>query len=187
MSIEKKSKGYPKANRNPFIEKMNLKYSTKKASYSINDRNISIVDEKNGDRLSEVTQISQTYKVDKAKFTKIYHSALRNIFLLKTAGMRLLLTVLDQIQNSPSSDEISLAYVLVKEDMSISMYTRGVRELFEAEIIYPTIITNRWYINPSIIFNGDRIVLTQRYELDNSNETIDMDSGEILQGEIVHV
>jgi hypothetical protein len=72
---------------------------------------------------------------------------------------------------------------MASSDIKQSTYTRGVRELVEAKIIAPAFIPARWYINPTIIFNGDRLVLTARYEKESKiTPVIDNETGEITQG-----
>jgi hypothetical protein len=177
-----KSKGFEKHAENPF-KGFALALSTKKASYANQDRNISIVNETTGETISEVTHMSTFYKVDNAKFTKIYQGGLQAIFGLKSPGMKVLKIVLEQLSLTPGRDEISLSYVMASSDIKQSTYTRGVRELVEAKIIAPAFIPARWYINPTIIFNGDRLVLTARYEKESKiTPVIDNETGEITQG-----
>jgi hypothetical protein len=181
MTTEKQ-KGFEKHAENPF-KGFALVASTKKASYEVSDRNISIVNEETGERISEATHMSTFYKVDNAKFTKLYEGGLQAIFDLKSPGMKVLKIVLQQLNLKPGTDEISLSYIQAKDELKQSTYTRGVRELVDAKIIAPAFIPARWYINPAIIFNGDRLVLTARYEREGKSiTTIDNKTGEITYG-----
>ena len=182
-----KTKGFEKYTENPFKD-FALAKSTKKASYEVSDRNISIINEDTGERISEATHMSTFYKVDNAKFTKLYQGGLQAIFALKTPGMKVLKIVLEQLQVKPGSDEISLSYLMAKDEIKQSTYTRGVRELVDAKIIAPAFIPARWYINPAIIFNGDRLVLTARYEREGKPiTTIDNETGLITEDKNVKV
>jgi hypothetical protein len=174
-----KQKGFEKHTENPF-KGFALVHSTKKASYQVSDRNISIVNDETGDRISEATHMSTFYKVDSAKFTKLYEGGLQAIFALKSPGMKVLKIVLQELSQKPGTDQISLSYIQAKDEIKQSTYTRGVRELVDAKIIAPAFVPARWYINPAIIFNGDRLVLTARYEKEmKPTTTIDNNTGEI--------
>ena len=179
MTTITKTKGYEKHAENPF-KRFELATSNKKAHYEINDRNISVVNEDTGDRLSEVTVMSTYHKVDNAKFCKLYESGLQSIFELTSPGMKVLKVVLQQIMKKPGTDEIGLSYLMVKDDMKQSTYTRGVKELVEAKLMVAAFMPARWFINPAIIFNGDRLTLTARYEREGKPiTTIDNVTGEI--------
>ena len=110
-------------------------------------------------------------KVDKARFTKIYLSSLGSLTNLSKTGLKVLKYTIESLM--PNKDFIlfdmddakkSTGY---KSDRSIF---NGIAELLEADIIARGKNHYIYYINPTMIFNGDRLTLMADYVVDNSSK-----------------
>lgn len=65
--------------------------------------------------------------------------------------------------------EIILNYDMLSEDeqklLSRSTFERGISELIKANFIAETYVATYYFINPSYIFNGNRIAIVKEYIL----------------------
>jgi hypothetical protein len=109
--------------------------------------------------------------VDKAKFMKIFMTGLSNWFDLTKAGIKVFAYVANQI--SPNRDTFDLdfdeckAFTGYKSD---KMIFSGLAELMENKFIARGPNPFKYYINPTVFFNGDRLTFVEQYELEKTTE-----------------
>jgi len=104
--------------------------------------------------------------VDCTKFIKIFAQGIKNLRGLSSAGTTVFEHLAHMMQQNISKDQVLLNYQLVNHDitpMSESTYNRGISNLIENEFIYPSTITNIYWINPAFVWNGDRLIFVEDY------------------------
>lgn len=161
-------------NENPFVEKMVVPVKGQKVQISRlgPDDNV-LINQSTGESLG--THLTTIKKVDSEQFVKLFTANIALTFDLKSAGIKtfsVLVWILQQ-KGLQSNDLIPLDN-LVLEDflnsqdkklaLSRATFHRGLSELENANIIAKNVRVGWYYINPSFIFNGDRIAFTTLIE-----------------------
>lgn len=160
---------FPANKENPFLKQVveqvnnhvvkrfqNSTSTTKKAV-------LQAVDPETGEHVGYTSFIRQIV-VDDDKFTKVYAQNLQAFFDLSKTGMRVLAYVFTCLK--VSNDKI---YFDIDDAMKFTGYKNhrsvynGLAELLKAEIIARGKKENLYYINPMIIFNGNRINFIKQY------------------------
>jgi len=120
-------------------------------------------DEQTGEVLGH-TQFIRQIEVDEEKFAKIYLSNFSFFFDLKQNSIKVFGYILTQLR--PNNDivifdrEDCMKYTGYKGDASVF---RGLGQLLENRIIARGKADNLYYINPMVLFNGNRITFAKTY------------------------
>lgn len=164
---------------NPFMK--DLLQQTKKGQtmkkYSPDGNKFMIVNTDNPTESATVTAFGTSEEVEMNRFVKLYVDGVGGIVGLKSAGKKVFRLLYLQIRGKEGRDrdEISLNYALLPEEtrktLSQATFYRGIRELIDQRFIAPTMAANIYYINPTYIFNGDRLVIMNQYLLKQEEET----------------
>lgn len=106
--------------------------------------------------------------IDQQQFLKIYPELLGKLFEMKTAGIQMLAIVLNALRECDGQDLLRLRWdeVQVFKDgkpikLSRAGFYRGIGELECLKIIAKK-GNDLFWINPSFIFNGNRVTFAQR-------------------------
>lgn len=156
---------------NPFTQDMMISKRSKQVRVSPmgKDKNV-LVNQDTGE--VKGTQVVTYRQVDSAQFVKLFAENIAMTFNLKAAGFKSFNVLMYAVQSTGwNTDTIELdSYLLEKfnetHDLTLSrtVFTRGLGELENAQIIAKTIRKGRYYINPNFVFNGDRISFSQVIE-----------------------
>jgi len=156
----------PTYDQNPFIQSI-LSMKTKNKTVQIGSRRNMSYNE-NGEFIGE-SVIHIKKKVDKEEFVKVFKDQISLIFelsktaqkvlhyIIKNLGMNKDLVIFDK---SKAKAHTGLA-------STVSMYA-GLTELIQKNVIARSNIIHVYYINPSILFNGDRLTVIKEWERDNA-------------------
>lgn len=117
------------------------------------------------------TTIAQTQLVDEDKFIKVFTGQVSAIFDLSAAGIKMFGLLLVEAQKGIGGDMVYLTPAIVAKlakaqgkNMSSSTFSRGISDLIDAKIIAACSQGQGWFfINPAIIFNGDRARFVTEY------------------------
>jgi len=160
--------GYPSNRENPFKETVIEHIEEgKKVMFGTSRQADQIIDGKTGD-LKGHAIFAKQIKVDKARFTKIYLSSIGALTNLSKTGMRVLKYVIEALK--PNQDFIIFDLDTARESSGYKSQRsifNGIAELLEAGIIARSKNHLIYYINPTIIFNGDRLTLMADYLVDD--------------------
>jgi hypothetical protein len=142
-------------------------------------------------------QVVATFKkVDASKFVKIFTDKISHILDLSKAGHKMLIIILSHIQSTAvNEDAFMLSFVdaqqiaekltIEKQKPSLSKMTfnRGVRDIIKHGLIARHYNQNMYFINPAIIYNGDRnkITFVEQYEILSTEELVQPDLLENLK------
>ena len=115
--------------------------------------------------------------VDKEEFVKLYTRNMRIFFDLKPTTQKVLQVVLDAVQKAPNADCIYMHWFNVEEYISVSggtiskgSFHNAMKELLEKKFIAESVEPHRFWINPHLFFNGDRMTFVREYRLKNEKE-----------------
>ena len=117
-----------------------------------------------GDKRAVVALFIRQIEVDEEQFTKLYLSNFAAFFDLSQAAIRVFGYFMTCMK--PKNDLIifnrkkCLEYTKYKTDKAVY---KGLAELVKAEIIARGPADNLWFINPLIVFNGDRVTFAKTY------------------------
>lgn len=110
------------------------------------------------------TRFVRQIEIDEEQFTKLYLSNFQKFFNLTTPAIRLFGYIIENI--APNKDMFFIDYdeacTYTQYRSKTSIY-RGLAELVEAEIIARGRYENHFFINPMVLFNGDRITFAKTY------------------------
>lgn len=147
---------------NPFCFETEIKIETRKKNLTVS-RGTELIERKDTSK-SYFANIVHTQEVDKEEFIKLYTSQIKAYFDLTKTAYKVFFIFLRIYQDAIGKDHF---YLSCKKAMSIaekidhfvlseSIFYRGVKELIEKRIIAKTNEKNWYFINPAIVFNGDR-------------------------------
>jgi len=120
-----------------------------------------IVDSETGE-MEGVTIMHKYKEVDRSAFIKFFVEEISALFGLTKTGLKTfgyILTCL-RINNDSIYIHIPKLMIYAKWGSSVMAY-RGLGELIANKIIAPSVEPNIWFINPNIVFNGDRIAFVK--------------------------
>lgn len=155
---------YPTYRINPFVDKTVIKTKTKRLTVG---KGATLIDLQTGE-IEGVTEVVQVFRVDEARFIKVYTSQIKAFFDLGQGAYRLMQIVFAITQKTPPhSDRIYMNPETLPEDLpsiSTSAFYRSLAELLEKGFLARVESDKHWYfINPSLFFNGDRVRFITEY------------------------
>lgn len=122
-----------------------------------------LVDTSTGE-ISNVNAIYQRKIVDSERFAKIYLDGLAKTFGITKTAQRVFQSILKLCEKDV--DSIWLNFMLISKhdpDMPESTFYRGLKELLSHEFIAHSDVPNKFWINPHLFFNGDRVRFITEY------------------------
>lgn len=173
-----------KHKENPFLE--NFTITTKGKRVTINpmskEDNI-LVSQATGE--IKGTHVTAYKQVDDAEFIKLFTANVGLTFNLNQSGRKVFDMLVRVMQHSAITRDQVYIDDNVREEFtdahdvklaSSTMY-RGIDDLINKKIIARSNRTNIYFINPSLVFNGDRIAFTtmiERKKSDNKEEELEL-------------
>lgn len=154
---------------NPFLESMEIPVKGKSVKLSRlgKDDNV-LMNQATGEITG--THVTTYRSVDSEQFVKLFTANIALTFDLKAAGIKAFNVLLWVMQDTSTNKDLVPMDSLVLEDflaaqdkklsLSIATFGRGLRELEDSQIIAKHVRQGWYYINPSFVFNGDRIAFT---------------------------
>ncbi|HBM3150108.1 TPA: hypothetical protein LVM03_000839 [Klebsiella oxytoca] len=147
---------------NPFCFETEIKIETRKRNLTVS-RGTELIERKDTSK-TYFANIVHTHEVDKEEFIKLYTSQIKAYFDLTKTAYKVFFIFLRIYQDAIGKDHfylsckkaMSLAEKIDHFILSESIFYRGIKELIEKRIIAKTNEKNWYFINPAIVFNGDR-------------------------------
>jgi len=164
MADYKKLSVYDKHEESPFIDEL-LEIRIDSRKRLIAGKNPShVVNGKTGEVQGEQL-LAIHEKVDKETFTKIYHKGMMQMFNLSKSAIGVFCYI-TSIAKPNKGDVIfemdkCKEYTKYKTDKAIF---KGLAELIDSELIARSKYHYRYFINPTMFFNGNRITFIKVYE-----------------------
>jgi hypothetical protein len=175
MSNIAKFSDFNRNKENPFISEAlqvinkNIVKKHKTATNTGESAVLTAIDENTGEILGHTTFIRQI-EVDEEQFTKFYLSNFNAFFNLKSASIKVFGYILKQLQ--PNQDSF---YFIIDECVEYTTYTKstiykGLAELLQNEIIAKGKTESHFFINPLVVFNGNRVTFARTYVKKKANK-----------------
>lgn len=164
-----------KFEKNPFrantVAEVDIGY--KKTTFGTGKR---INETETGEDLGEAA-FQQVRVVDKSKFLMFYLSGQQVFWQLSAKAQKLLRLIFNEVSyRAIGKDEIYLSWEVAekffKEEgikCGRSSYFSAIKELSEKMVIAESVRTNIWFINPVLIFNGNRATFVQKIIAEDPN------------------
>lgn len=152
-------KDFPESEESPFLAEVleHIKEKPNRTKY-ISEGDLKMLDQESGS-IEQAYKVQITNKhVDTQTFTKIYTDALATAINLKSTGQRVLLFFLEGMEKD--SDLVEFNFTRCQEFCGFkstqSVYA-GLVELLEKRFIARTKLHYKYFINPTMFFNGNRL------------------------------
>lgn len=162
--IESRKKGVVCYKENPFWEDTKIKLGSKRITVS---RGTHVGE--GGQKLAH-SGIHVVKEIDSDEFLKVYTNNVRSIFDLKPTTQRILQYLMVELQKTPNADAIYLAWIgadeyFSHENLKVSRpsFQRGLKELLENKFIAESTKPSMFWLNPNLLFNGDRMAFIHEY------------------------
>jgi len=146
---------------NPFVE--GLGYNTRRKTEVLYDGKQAVINSDTGEVLEDHLSVARVRLVDADQFVKVYLSHLWLMFELGKPAQRVMEFMLHQVgRRAMDKGEVLLmyaeyeAYFKDRGGVSRPTYMRGLQELAQKNLIAKSPIGNVWWLNPAVVFNGDR-------------------------------
>lgn len=113
---------------------------------------------------------------DKTHFLKLYADGIRTLTGLSTAGMKTFMLVCEKVTSKKGfgKDTIVLNYDMLTEEEQKNLgrrtFQRGITDLIKHEFIAESLQSGVYFVNPTFIFNGDRLALVKEYVMHNEHK-----------------
>lgn len=182
----KKLTDFEKNTENPFIKQAveqvqkNVVKKYKTAGSTDKKAILQAYDQNTGEILGH-TQFIRQIEVDEQQFAKLYLSNFSAFFDLKPQAIKVFGYILNQL--IPNKDEFifdreeCMEYTGYKSDKSVFI---GLTSLLNNDIIARGKTDYRYYINPMIAFNGNRITFAKTYVKKQKKTSIDPNQMSLL-------
>jgi hypothetical protein len=171
---ERKSRrGFALHADNPFMREVCLDTRDRRLTVA---RGTSFIDRDTGvEKLT--TTFSQIKTIDTEGFVKVFSDHIKGYFNLTQPGFKLFLLLLRSVQKAMEADRVYLTYPAAKKaaqafnnKLSRATFDRGINDLCEKQIIALCDEPGWVFINPAIVFNGDRVRFIEEYRKQQTAE-----------------
>jgi hypothetical protein len=162
IKIIKKRGGNILHERNPFMVELTTK--TKRITNKRGD--MMLVNSQTGEIQTSIAGFWESEEVDSTKFVKLFVKGVAALKELTNAGTKVFEVLYLKIQETIGQDQVYLSFSSVDQTttpMSEATYTRGMRELIEKGFLAATPNIGLYWLNPSFIWNGDRLAFVKEY------------------------
>ncbi len=151
--------------RNPFIKDVAVHIQSSHRRKIVGSKWQDVMDTDTGELSKQkITVFGEKKQVDKQSYMKLFIGEIKRFFDLSKTSMKLLEYIMDNIRWN--KDKICMHQPTIMDDMKISRTTcyRSMIQLLDAGIIAKADTDGCYYVNPTVVFKGDRIILYTEYE-----------------------
>jgi len=162
-------RNYDQHGENPFIpdkpsDLVQIR-RTPKMVYPTNGEVVHYVVNQNTGEIDGHTAFIKAFEVDETRFVKLFLSELGALWDLSKAALKVLTYVMQGLRVNED-----FIYLYTDDCMTYTRYKsertiiNGITELIEHNIIARSTRPNRYFINPMIVFNGNRVTFAKTYQ-----------------------
>ena len=155
----------PKFSANPFMQGSSTEIRGKKKFYNVTARSDVITDGETGEITGGIEH-KIVKLVDDAQFVKIFADGIGGIYDLNGPGRKVFRYMLNVVQENPNTDRIYLHFMDAMEEpylINPPVFFRGMAELIHKHFVAASDRQNMFYLNPMMIWNGNRFRFVQEY------------------------
>jgi hypothetical protein len=113
----------------------------------------------------------RNHEIDSNKFVKLYVGQMQLLFDLTKPAQKLIQFIITELK--PNQDEV---FIYVPDAQKFcqwkarNQYYTAIKELVNKEIIAQSMKDGWFFVNPTVVFNGDRFMVIDRYQKKQSNQ-----------------
>lgn len=165
-TIDRRSKnGVTRHSSNPFLIQTiaSANIGNKQLHFAVG-RDETVVNTATGALNETQAAFKLTKVVDKSKFVMLYMALMNDFFKFSKSSQKLVRAILNEVSESGiQKDSIYLNLDVVQdylkshnESIGKTSYSKAIKDLIASSLIAESNRPNIWFINPAMIFNGDR-------------------------------
>ena len=179
ISTRRKSRrpGIEVYRENPFWQPMQVQVGKKRITVA---GGVHISDDDNAGEAVRHSGIHIIEDVDRDQFVKLYTKNMKIFFDLRPTTQKVLMAVLAAIQKFKDADFIFLTWFDVEDysekhalKISEPSFHRAMRELLEKGFLAESEVPGRFWINPHLFFNGDRMTFVREWRIKESSKPVE--------------
>lgn len=143
---------------NPFLRDVVATLGDKRVAVAMK-ANLMELDHDTGELTNIPGQITKMISADRESFVKLYTAQIDAFFELSKPGRTVVKYLIWLHQREANSHLFILHHSQVAESgmqISRSTWFDGIADLIDKKIIAPSTVTNAYFLNPAVFFNGDR-------------------------------
>lgn len=169
MDTTKTMHDYPQADISPYESSLKKRLNECTSNRILSFGNASVELERYQNNIS--ARIALAQKVDRETFIKVFRESIRYIAQLSRTAQSVLWYIMDNLPQDKG-------YVVI-DNMTVMDFCGfknrksvrdGVVELLEKNFLTRTTVPKKFWVNPLIVFNGNRITYAKEYILDEADE-----------------
>lgn len=169
-AVSVKVKGSHKYKSNPFVNEELFYLNKGHKTVIAGSANKYLVDAKSGE-FEGITLFAKKQEIDKEEFAKIYVDQIKSLFGLSKSGIRVFSYFLSALRINKDEVYINVASVMeFCEYRQSNQVYKGLAELLSNNIIAMSSNPNIWFVNPHIMFNGNRVAFFKEYKIINTKK-----------------
>lgn len=175
-------RNYPINKINPFMDSLTFKTGTQQKTMARGQ--IYFKDKSNNETIHETGFFGTRKTVDKDTFTKVFSAGVKMMLELSATSYKVFLYVMSATKIN--DDTIVFVLSSCQEFTGLKSKTsifKGLSELLEKQVLARTSEHFVYFINPAIIFNGDRMLIVNEYIKELESKLSEQDLGEVTLGE----
>lgn len=158
--------------KNPFMVEMETK--TRRVTNKRGD--MMLVSSETGEVQSSIAGFWEAEEVDSTKFVKLFVKGVKALKELTGAGTKVFEVLYLKVQENIGKDRVFMSFSEVDQTltpMSHATYKRGMAELIEKGFLAATPTQGMYWLNPSFVWNGDRLAFVKEYRLKSKKTDAD--------------
>lgn len=147
---------------NPFM----MEVSTRTRRVTNKRGDMMLVSAETGEIQAPVAGFWEAEEVDATKFVKLFVKGVKALKELTGAGTKVFEVLYLRVQEAIGKDQVFMSFSAIDQaltPMSFSTYKRGMAELMEKGFIAATPMQGIYWLNPSFVWNGDRLAFVKEY------------------------
>lgn len=111
-----------------------------------------------------ILQIAIRKQIDKTQFIKVFKNGLKRILELSATAQKVLWYIMDILPKNRTSVFLLNTDIMNACNFKTKKSSRdGILELLNKGILVRTSTSQKYWVNPTILFNGDRIIFITEY------------------------
>lgn len=173
-------RGFARYPENPFLENHGVELGARKRKVPGTEKYM-VVDPGTGE-VAATAGFYEVHEVDETKFVKLFIQGAKAFSDLSNPGTKVLAALFEVVQKHPGVDAIYLPFLEVAEatspPLSRATFNRGMTELIEKAWLAETPIPNKYWINVSYLFNGDKLRFVKEYRKKQNTGTPSLEQTE---------
>lgn len=127
-----------------------------------------LVNSNTGEIQSSIAGFWEAEEVDATKFVKLFVKGVKALKELTGAGTKVFEVLYLKVQENIGKDRVFMSFSEVDQTltpMSHATYKRGMAELLEKGFVAATHTQGFYWLNPSFVWNGDRLAFVKEYRI----------------------